>query len=169
MFFVTGINKNALGDYVDFNDLIDRCERYGLGVYFYSYLNSFKHPDDDDAEAFFDMNFGAVFKCAPRAKGIILVGESCAFPSKDPRCGTVKADGLRPKAGFFPADDYPAWLNAVKQAVRKYSPEADVVFWNYNWGNNPEERLHLIAKLPKDVSLKSPMKCMNRSSIQITP
>ena len=154
LLFVTGPNRTTQG-YCNFNDLIDRAERYGLDVYFYSYLNSFKHPDDPDAEAFFDANFGAVFQCAPRAKGLILVGESCAFPSKDPRSGTVKADGLRPRSGFFPADDYPQWLNAVKKAVRKYAPEADVVFWTYNWGNHPpEERLPLLEKLPTDVSVQ---------------
>ena len=41
LLFVTGPNKTSHG-YLDFNDLIDRAEAYGLGVYFYSYLNSFK-------------------------------------------------------------------------------------------------------------------------------
>lgn len=155
LIFVTGPDRNAKREYVDLNDLVERAAKYGLGVYLYSYLNSYKHPDDPDAEEFFDRNFGTVFKRCPKAGGIILVGESCAFPSKDHRCGTVKQDGLRPRSGFFPADDYPQWLNAVKKAVRKYSPEADVVFWTYNWGNNPpEERLPLIAKLPEDISVE---------------
>ncbi len=155
LIFVAGPNQNAKGEYVDFNDLIERSARYGVDVYFYSYLNSFKHPDDPDAEAFFDENFGSVFKCSPGAKGLILVGESCAFPSKDPRCGMMTSDGHRVRPGFFPANDYPEWLNAVKGAVRKYAPEADVVFWTYNWGNSPEsERLPLIASLPDDVSVE---------------
>ncbi|MBO4304132.1 MAG: hypothetical protein J6A21_06060, partial [Lentisphaeria bacterium] len=154
LLFVKGVNKTTYG-YLDFNDLIERAERYGLGVYFYSYLNSFKHPDDPDAEAFFDANFGSVFKNSPKAKGLILVGESCAFPSKDPRCGTLMPDGRRPKPGFFPSDDYPAWLNCVKNAVRKYAPQADIVFWTYNWGNSPVEyRTALLRKLPSDVSVE---------------
>ncbi len=154
LLFVTGVNKTTYG-YLDFNDLIHRAERYGLGVYFYSYLNSFKHPDDPDAEDFFDANFGSVFKNSPKAKGIILVGESCAFPSRDPRCSSVGADGRVIRPGFFPADDYPDWLNMVKGAVRKYAPQADVVFWTYNWGNSPvEERLALLRKLPSDVSIE---------------
>ena len=153
LLFVTGPNKTSHG-YLDLNDLIDRAEAYGLGVYFYSYLNSFKHPDDPDAEEFFDRNFGSVFKCAPRAKGLILVGESCRFPSKDPRNSTQR-DGRRPQVGYFPASDYPQWLNAVKRAVRRYSPDADVVFWTYNWGRCPkEDRLALIETLPDDVSVE---------------
>jgi len=153
LLFVTGPNMTSHG-YLDFNDLIDRAEAYGLGVYFYSYLNSFKHPDDPDAEEFFDHNFGSVFKCAPRAKGLILVGESCRFPSKDPRNSTER-DGRRPQVGYFPASDYPQWLNVVKRAVRRYSPDADVVFWTYNWGRCPkEDRLALIEKLPDDVSVE---------------
>ena len=170
LLFVTAPGKTTHG-FMDFNDLIDRCEKYGLGVYFYSYLDSFKSPDDPDADEFFENNFGAVFRASPKAKGLILVGESCHFPSKDERCtgrmrvsskGRVvttdagfKADvDYRPSPGFFPCRDYPQWVNAVKRAVRRYTPDADIVFWTYNWGGAPEkERLELIDSLPDDVSL----------------
>ena len=163
LLFVKAPNLTTHG-FMDFNDLIDRCEKYGLGVYFYSYLPSHKSPDDPDADEFFDNSYGAVFKESPKAKGLILVGESCGFPSKDPRTNgldrknppkTAIADG-RPYPGFFPCSDYPDWLNAVKKAVYKYNPDADIVFWTYNWGRAPEkERIELINALPSDVSLEA--------------
>ncbi|MBO4303822.1 MAG: hypothetical protein J6A21_04500 [Lentisphaeria bacterium] len=161
LLFVKAPNLTTHG-FMDFNDLIDRCEKYGLGVYFYSYLPSFKSPDDPDADEFFEASYGAVFKESPRARGLILVGESCSFPSKDPRTNGKKwgsprtgiADG-RPSPGGFPCSDYPDWLNAVRKAVHKYSPDADIVFWTYNWGRAPAKaRIDLINALPSDVSLE---------------
>lgn len=149
--------------FMDFNELIHRCEKFGLGVYFYSYLPSFKHPDDPDAEEFFDKSYGAVFQASPKAKGLILVGESCVFPSKDERTSGldkgVRREGIadpRPCPGWFPCRDYPQWLNAVKKAVYKYAPHADIVFWSYNWGRvHVEARQEMIRLLPKDVSLQA--------------
>ncbi|MBP5181749.1 MAG: hypothetical protein J6331_01850, partial [Lentisphaeria bacterium] len=163
LLFVKAPNLTTHG-FMDFNDLIDRCEKYGLGVYFYSYLPSYKSPEDPDADEFFEASYGAVFKESPKAKGLILVGESCCFPSKDPRCNgldrknppkTLIADG-RPYPGFFPSIDYPDWLNAVKKAVYKYNPDADIVFWSYNWGRAPEkDRVALINALPSDITLEA--------------
>ena len=175
LIFVKGPNQTTHG-FMDFNNLIDRCEKFGLDVYFYSYLPSFKHPEDPDSEAFFEKSYGEVFRQSPKAKGLILVGESCVFPSKDERTtgkprpanmgdkagsGSVTTDqdfsvtiDSRPNPGFFPCRDYPQWLNAVKKAVRKYAPEADIVFWTYNWGRAPADaRLELIRNLPQDVTL----------------
>ncbi len=162
LLYVNGVDQTTFG-HLDFNDVIRRAEKFGLGVYFYSYLNSFKHPSDPDAEEFFDRNFGEVFKNCKGVKGLILVGESCQFPSKDPRVrpgppgrggGQIVSDP-RAVPGFFPADDYPQWLEAVKKAVRKYQPDVDVVFWTYNWGSCDKAlRLALIDKLPLDISLE---------------
>ena len=175
LIFVKGPNRTTHGP-MDFNDLIARCAKFGLDVYFYSYLPSFKHPDDPDAEEFFEQSYGEVFRASPKAKGLILVGESCVFPSKDERTNgkprpanmgddtrsrAVSTDedfsvtiDSRPNPGFFPCRDYPQWLNAVKKAVRKYAPEAEIVFWTYNWGKAPADaRLELIRKLPLDVTL----------------
>ena len=175
LLFVTAPDKTTHG-FMDFNNLIERCEKYGLGVYFYSYLPSYKSPEDPDADAFFDRSYGSVFHQSPKAKGLILVGESCAFPSKDERTNgrpnpcnigdEIKKKGVstqddfslsidsRPNPGHFPCRDYPLWLNAVKKAVHKYSPEAEIIFWTYNWGSAAEEaRLELINNLPPDVTL----------------
>lgn len=164
LIFVKGVDKTTHGT-VDFNDLIDRAAKYSLGVYFYSYLPSFKHPDEPDADEFFEKHYGSVFKNCPRAKGLILVGESAQFPSKDPNCSGKAAgsnadnEGIadpRPCAGWWPSSDYPQWLNAVKKAVFRYAPHADIVFWTYNWGRAPEKyRLELINSLPDDVSLEA--------------
>ncbi|MBQ6596038.1 MAG: hypothetical protein IJH79_00665, partial [Lentisphaeria bacterium] len=48
LIFVKGPNLTTHGP-MDFNDLIARCAKFGLDVYFYSYLPSFKHPDEPDA------------------------------------------------------------------------------------------------------------------------
>ncbi|MFH2068734.1 MAG: hypothetical protein ABII89_04645 [Candidatus Omnitrophota bacterium] len=161
--FAKGVDRTTRGQ-MDFNDLIRRAGRFGLDVYFYSYLNSFKHPDDPDSDAFFEAGYGTLFKHCPGAKGIILVGESCQFPSKDPATSGRASDdnnsenaGIadhRSAPGWWPCRDYPQWLNAIKKAVRRYQPDADVVFWTYNWGWAPEKpRLELIDSLPLDVSL----------------
>jgi hypothetical protein len=161
--FAKGVDLSPRGP-MDFNDLVRRAGRFGLDVYFYSYLKSFKHPADADADAFFEEGYGALFKHCPGAKGIILVGESCQFPSKDPASSGRAWDydnaenaGIadhRPNPACWPCRDYPQWLNAVKKAVRRYQPDADVVFWTYNWGRAPEKpRLELIESLPLDISL----------------
>jgi hypothetical protein len=148
--------------YQDFNDLIDRAERYGLDVYAYSYLQSEKHPDDPGAEAYYAGTYGALFEHCPRFKGVILVGESVEFPSKDPHTTgrsyrSPSPDGVpasKPSPGWWPCTDYPEWLEVLKRAIRKHSPQADIVFWTYNWGWAPEEpRLALIRALPTDVTL----------------
>lgn len=163
LLFVKGVNHTTHG-IMDFNDLIERAAKYSLDVYFYSYLPSFKHPDEPDAEAFFEEHYGSVFRNSPKAKGLILVGESAQFPSKDPECSgkdrNTERDcdiaDPRQSPGFWPCKDYPEWVNAVKKAVRKHAPEADVVFWTYNWGRAPEDkRLSLIRSLPKDITLEA--------------
>jgi hypothetical protein len=161
--FVKGPNTTTVG-HLDINDLIDRAAAFGLDVYLYSYLHSSKHPDDYEAAAFYDSTYGALMRAHPRAKGIVLVGESCEFPSKDERtkgrtrhCPVPEnaPPDSRPFPGWWPCRDYPQWLDLVKGVVRKVNPAADVVFWTYNWGWAPEaDRLALIRSLPKDISLE---------------
>lgn len=161
--FVKGPNRTTVG-HLDINDLIDRAAACGLDVYLYSYLHSSKHPDDYEAAAFYDSTYGALMRAHPRAKGLVLVGESCEFPSKDERtkgrtrhCPVPEnaPPDSRPFPGWWPCRDYPQWLDLVKGVVRKVNPAADVVFWTYNWGWAPEaDRLALIRTLPKDLSLE---------------
>ena len=162
--FVKGVNQTTAG-YLDFNDLIRRAAHHGLDVYFYSYLRSSKHPDEPDAEAYYEATYGALMKACPGAKGVVFVGESCEFPSKDPatkgrtRHDPVPPDGkedTRPFPGWWPCRDFPRWLNLVKKVIRHHNPAADIVFWTYNWGWAPEKnRLALIEALPTDISLQA--------------
>jgi len=155
--------QKGVGRYLDFNALVDRASMYGLDVYFYSYLESRKHPADPGAEAYYDSTYGALFQACPGAKGVVLVGESVEFPSKDPRTTgqsrlTPTADGLpptKPSPGWWPCEDYPQWLDLLKRVIRRHSSDADIVFWTYNWGYAPEEdRVALIRSLPTDISLQ---------------
>ena len=155
--YVKGPSKTTFG-HMDFNELVLRAEKYGIGVYFYSYLDSWIDPDAPNADQLFDRNFGSVFKDCPGAKGLVIVGESACFPTKDPNaCPAKKGERApgdhRPASGWWPCTDYPKWLNGVKKAVRKYSPDADIVSWSYNWGRQPEKyRRELIRNMPQDVS-----------------
>jgi hypothetical protein len=162
LLMVKGVDISTRG-YCDFNDLVRRAKLHGLDVYFYSYLKCWKHPEDEGAEKAYDMIFGSLFRACPEAKGIVLVGESCEFPSRDERT-TMRpwtesvVDGIpseKPSPGWWPCRDYASWVNMVKNVVRKWSPKADIVFWTYNWGYAPEkERLELIDSLPNDISLQ---------------
>ena len=158
--FVKGANRTTVG-HLDINDLITRAARFGLDVYLYSYLLSEMHPDDDGAEAYYDSTYGALMRAHPGARGIVFVGESCEFPSRDPHTtGRLRLQRLptdtKPNPGWWPCVDYPDWLNMVKGIIRRYNPDADVVFWTYNWGWAPEsDRLALIGSLPDDVTLQA--------------
>ena len=117
--FVKGPNRTTTG-YLDLNDLVDRAARYGLDVYLYSYLHSGKHPDEPDAEAYYESTYGELLRSCPGARGIVFVGESCEFPSKDERTRMrtrrcpVPPGGesdKRPFPGWWPCRDYPAgWI-----------------------------------------------------------
>ena len=163
--FTRGVNKPgnpAIEDF-DYNDLIDRAESYGIDVYAYSYLKNFNSPHDKNAEEIYEEIYGPVFKTHSKLKGIVFVGESVEFPSKDkrttgrPYTEFLNEDNLPdPKSapGWWPCKDFPDWINLVKKVIHKHKPDADIVFWTYNWGWAPEkERIELIDKLPTDISL----------------
>ena len=160
--FAKGVDETPYG-YLDFNYLIHRAKNYGLDVYLYSYLKSEMHPEDSGAQEYYDGTYGALFEACPEAKGVILVGESCEFPSRDPnttqkmRYDALK-DGLpstKPSPGWWPCYDYPQFLNLLKKTIHKHSPNAEIVFWTYNWGWAPEDaRLELIRNLPEGITLQ---------------
>ncbi|MDO5478726.1 MAG: hypothetical protein Q4G23_06120 [Clostridia bacterium] len=145
--------------YCDFNNLVWRAEGYGLDVYIYSHILCDVYPDDAGSDEYYEASFGTLFKNCPGIKGIIFVGETFEFPSKDERttgirCQKRPAGDNRPSPGWFPCRDYPKLLSFVKKTINKYNPDADIVFWTYNWGWAPkEDRLKLINDLPKDISL----------------
>lgn len=151
---------------LDFNDLIARAARYGIDVYAYSYMTTELHPLDPGAEEYYDARFSNLFRKCPGLKGIVFVGESVEFPSRDERTSGMlrqlnrdaKGNKLvnKPNPGWFPCRDYPDWLALVKKYVRQGNPDADIVFWTYNWGYcAKEDRIALIDALPQDISLEA--------------
>lgn len=161
--FTKGVNETPNG-YLNFNELIQRAARWGLDVYAYSYMVSNMSPEAPEAEAFYENTYGKLFRECPGLAGVTLVGESVEFPSRDPhvakgRYFETAVDGIpsdKPSSGWYPCEDYPVWLNLLKKVVRKYNQDADIVFWSYNWGNQPEEaRVKLIESLPTDISLQA--------------
>ena len=159
--FVKSPDTTTVG-HMNINDLIERAAKYGLDAVLYSYLQSYKHPDDADAEAFFDNVYGGIFRAHPGFSAIHLVGESLQFPSKDPKTTGKKwresvVDGIpdtRPSPGWWPCYDYPAYVKRIVDAVHKVKPEAEVILNTYNWGWTPAElRKEFLSKLPKDVTV----------------
>lgn len=157
---IVGVREDT--QFSDINRLIQRAESYGLDVYLHSNFKSEKHPEDPGAEEYYENKYGALFAACPKAKGVILVGERCEFPSRDPNTTQrlrldPPPDGLpssKPSPGWWPCFDYTDWLNLIKKIIRKHSPKAEIVLWTYNWGWAPEEaRLKLIRNLPKDITL----------------
>ena len=164
LIFVKGINQTPHG-YQDFNDVCKRAAKYGLDVYVYSYLRSYISPYSKKAEEFYEGLYGKLFEACPYFKGVIFVGESCEMPSKDRtnttgilRLENKNSEGKplvkdKPSPGWWPCYDYPIWLNMVKRIIRAKKPDAEIVFWTYNWCRQPEEaRARLIRNLPKDIT-----------------
>ena len=144
------------------NDLISRAEKYGIDVYAYSKFKSQDnlHPEDIGAQEFYDGIYGELFKKCPKLKGVILVGESLEFPSKDPHVSPgfrnqTSEDGIptgKVTSGWYPCEDYAQLLEMIKKSIFSYNPKADIVFWTYNWFRRPEGA-DLVKKLPGDISL----------------
>ena len=165
LLFVNDVDDTPHG-YQDFNDLCTRAAAWGVDVYAYSYMANRRHPDDPDAEEFYENLYGRLFDRCPYFRGIIFVGESCEFPSKDPhttgirRLDNVDENGNRIKEGinpgWWPCYDYTDWLNLIKKIIFKRKPDADIVFWSYNWGAvEPEYREALVKTLPTDITLQA--------------
>jgi len=163
LIFVRDVDKTPYG-YLDFNDLIHRAAKYGLDVYAYSYYRSERCYDAPDAEEYYENQYGKLFKKCPGIKGVTLVGESVGFPSNDPHvAGALPKHTYRdaiptgmPSAGYYPCEDYPKWLELLKKIIYKYKPDADIVFWTYNWGfRDKEARQALIKSLPEGIALQA--------------
>ncbi len=154
-----GMWQDACIGYCDFNNLVWRAEGYGLDVYIYSHIKCDVHPEDEGAEEYYENSFGTFFKNHPGIKGIIFVGETFEFPSKDERTTGIRCrfrpkGDTRPSPGWFPCKDYPALLKRVQDTIYKYNKNVDIVFWSYNWLYTPkEDRLKLIENIPKDITL----------------
>ena len=153
---------NMANDFpLDFNDLIRRAARYGIDVYAYSKMRSKKHPSEEGAEEYYEDLYGKLFRECPGLKGVTLVGESIGLPyskTGDPRfAAALMEDGIpngKMTPAMFPCIDYVEYLELLKKVICKYKPDADIVFWSYNWGSSPtEDRVALINALPEGITL----------------
>ncbi|MFA7173870.1 MAG: hypothetical protein WC340_10740 [Kiritimatiellia bacterium] len=158
LIYIRRVGKTkSCAEFEDVNAIIRRAKAHGVDVYLYTSVKAYVHPDDSGAQDVFDSTYGEIARAYPEAKGLVLVGESCSFPSKDERACSdtfevkqVRGD-KRPAPGWFPCRDYPDWLRCVKRAVGKHAPGMEILFWTYNWAKIPDEepRLALIDALPK--------------------
>ena len=164
LIFVCDVDMTPHG-YQDFNDLIFRAAKWGIDVYAYSYMLSRVYPEGEEGERYYENTYGRLFERCPGFKGVIFVGESCEFPSRDTHThGKLRRDNMdengeyiikdKPSPGWWPCYDYPIWLNMIKRIIRAHKPDADIVFWTYNWGYVEEKyRLELLRNIPTDLSL----------------
>ena len=163
--FVTGPDRVRGKGECDLDALIDRAERFGLSTVFYSLVPAYKHPDDPDADQFFDRVFGELVRRHPKVRAIGLVGESLEFPSKDPATTgrsrrELPPDGFpdpRPSPGWYPCSDYPRYLAAVERAVHRAASGVEIFFSTYNWGyQSLEARSRFLEAYPPRLSLWVP-------------
>ena len=144
----------------DVNDLVVRAAKRGLSVYVYASFHekaSKMHPLDPGAREYYDEIYGSIVRNAPGLRGMICVGESTAFPSRDPKTGGfwfAPEQGKERMNGFWPTEEWVDWLNLVKDVTRRHRSDFDIVFWTYNWFRRPSEhRLRLVERLPTDITL----------------
>lgn len=146
----------------DIAGLVARAARRGIDVwaYVYFYRRAAEcHPLDPNADAWYDEVYGSIVQNAPGLKGLICVGETCGFPSRDPGMGGFwwqpGWEKHSPRLnGFWPASDWVDWLNQVRRATRQHRKDFEVVFWTYNFIKAPfAERRKLLESLPTDVTL----------------
>lgn len=148
---------------VDMNALVARAATRGIDVWAYASFPEKAarlHPLDPGAREWYDATYGAVVCNAPGLRGLVCVGESCAFPSREPGMGgfwwqsAEERKGKRKLNGFWPVADWTDWLELVKSATRRYRSDFEVVFWTYNWFKQPPDvRLPLLEKIPTDLTL----------------
>lgn len=140
------------------NDVIRRAARYGIDVYTFSPFHNARHPSDPDAWEHYDAMYGRLFTLCPGLRGMFIVGESCEFPSHDPRTtGKTWRESLndeKPSPGWFPCDDYPEFISLLRDVIRSHKPDADIIFWTYNWGYIDESlRVKLLENVPADITI----------------
>lgn len=124
------------------------------------------YPEGEEGQEFYDHLYGDLFRACPGFKGVVLVGESCEFRSRDDRTsGMMRLENRlpngerivkdKPNPGWWPCYDYPQLLTMIQNALKKAKPEAELVLWSYNWGKRPvESRLELIRNLPEGITLE---------------
>lgn len=147
-------------DFIDLRLLSERAAKYGIGLGISLSAPHNKHPEDPGAQEFYDELYGSLFRACPGIMKVTLVGESTNFVSKDPKAGKAPYSNNfeeniptgKWSPGWWPCNDYPQWVEMIKNSIRKYSSDCKIVFSTYNWGFAPEEdRVRLINALPDDI------------------
>ncbi|MCQ2378488.1 MAG: hypothetical protein MJ016_04650 [Victivallaceae bacterium] len=148
---------------VNVNDLVARAAKFGIQVKIYNYLQTFVHPDEENAQEKFDRAYGDLFRRYPGVASVMLLGESLEFPSRDPHTTGKKynesiVDGIpdtKVSPGWYPCCDYPAYLDRIEKAVHKFNPSVDIVFSIYNFGHSPlDKRLDFLEKISKKIGVE---------------
>ena len=158
-----GYTSQRKDNFLDVRLLAERAEKYGLDVVVGLSAPHSKHPDEPDAQEYYDELYGTLFDACPKIKMVSVVGESTNFVSKDPKAGKApyKSNHVENiptgkwSPGWWPCNDYPQWIQLIYNAIKKKNPECELVFSTYNWGFAPEEdRLSLIKNLPGDITVQ---------------
>lgn len=156
--YITGLDRTRAIGRQDVSSIIRRAKKYGLDTYLYCKFPPTEHPDDPRAKAAFEATYGKIAAAYPEAKGLVFVGESCQYPTRDERAHFMpwkkNRKDMRRTSGWWPCRDWPDWLKAVRSCVEAKNKNMEYVFWSYNWGRHPEApRLELIDNLPSDITL----------------
>lgn len=154
------------------NDITERAANYGLDVYCFPHFKNAVHPDEEGAFEYYDAMYGKVMEYCPKLKGFWIVGESCEFPSKDPRTSgkswRESINDEKTSPGWFPCYDYPQFVSVLQDVVHSHSPEAEVVFWTYNWGFEKQElREALMRAVPADITMMATFEMFEE--VEISP
>jgi len=152
--------KATFAEEPGFPEVLENCQKYGLDIYLLSNIPCNVYPDDEGAREYYESKFGTIVKKYPRIKGLIMVGESLNFISKDPNTtgdqsyrspDNIPCTKLDP--GWYPCNDFYKLVNIIKEVTRDKKPDFDIVFWSYNWWHaSDEKRLALMDSLPTDIS-----------------
>lgn len=149
------------------NDIIARAGAYGIGVYTFPRYKNLYHPDDPGAREYYDSTYGELIRCCPGIKGLIMVGETCEFPSHDPRTtGKTWRESLqdeKPSPGWYPCCDYPKFAGMIQDVVNDVDPDVQVIFWSYNWGYvDAKLREEMIRAMPQNITMMSTFEMFER-------
>ncbi len=164
------MENEAQRDYI--NDVIARAANYGLDVYSYTPFHNTMHPDEPGAFEYYESTFGKLVELCPGIRGLIMLGESCEFPSKDERTtGKSWKDSLeddKPSPGWFPCRDYPQFAKMVLDVIHKHNPNVELIFWTYNWGYEEQSvRQDMLRNMPEGVTMMATFEMFE--DVQVAP
>ena len=152
------------------NDLIERASKLGFDAYCCPHYKNMMHPDEEGAFAYYDAYYGKIAANSPGIKGFMIVGESCEFPSKDPRTTgkpwRESLDDEKSSPGWFPCYDYPQFVSLLRDVIRSHTPDAEIIFWTYNWGyEDAKLREDWMRTVPDDITMMATFEMFEKIDI----